>query len=149
MNELDLDGLQKLVNSADNRCFVCGPGNPIGLHVQFALVEGVVRGAFRPSELHTGWQGVVHGGIVASLLDEAMSYALYFAGVKGLTGRMEVRYRDVVRQGDYLEVEAAIVSSTVRLADIEARLIRDRKVVAEAKGRFMKAGKLTSESVLA
>lgn len=129
-----------LAASPLNRCFACGPGNPHGLHLHFEHEGGVVRASFVPGGLHQGWQGVVHGGILATLLDEAMAYTLFYAGVRAVTARMEVRYRAAAHAGEELTVEARITSENRKIADVEARILRGQQVMAEAAGRFMKLG---------
>lgn len=118
------------------------------MKLRFDQVGDEVTATFTPDHRHSGWTGVVHGGILATALDEAMAYVLYFMGVKALTARMEVRYRHAAREGDRLSVVARKVSEARRLVDVEARLLRDDTVLAEASGRFMKMGPLTVEDLL-
>lgn len=133
----------RIATSPRNRCFVCGPGNPHGLQLRFTEEEdGVVSARFVPGAWHQGWAGVVHGGILAAVLDEAMAYTLFFQGIHGMTGRLEVRYRAAVREDDDLRVEARITRDLRRVADIEARLLRGEQVLAEATARFVKGGQL-------
>ena len=59
-------------------CFACGPANPVGLRLEFQEAgQDRVRTEFQVGEEHTGVTGVVHGGIVATVLDEAMAWGLY------------------------------------------------------------------------
>ena len=51
------------IESPANRCFVCGPSNPIGLHLQFRIDGDVCRSEFTPGDGHMGYQGLTHGGI--------------------------------------------------------------------------------------
>ncbi|MBV9282817.1 MAG: PaaI family thioesterase [Chloroflexi bacterium] len=137
--------VRKLVDSPRNHCFVCSQTNPFGLQLRFDDHDGVTRAAFVPGIWHEGWQEVVHGGILAALLDEAMAYTLFFRGVQGLTARMEVRYRAPAYPGDALSVEARQTRDTRRLVDVEARILRGDDVVAEALGRYMKIGALEAD----
>jgi acyl-coenzyme A thioesterase PaaI-like protein len=140
--------LRELVRSPQNHCFACGPGNDCGMKLQFDEVGDEVRCVFEPEHKHSGWTGVVHGGIVATALDEAMAYVLYFMGIKGLTARMEVRYRRPALAGDTLTLVARKVSEVRRIVDVEAQLLKDYTVLAEASGRFMKVGPLTIRDLL-
>jgi acyl-coenzyme A thioesterase PaaI-like protein len=143
MSDVDTETLVRdLIKSPNNHCFGCGHDNPAGLRLTFERQDGIVRAPFEPGQWHEGWIGVIHGGLLAAALDEAMAYALYYTGVKGLTARMEVRFRAPVHRGDSLEVEARVTRDTRRLVDIEGRLLRDGDVVAESFGRFMKLGPL-------
>jgi hypothetical protein len=56
-------------------CFVCGEANPAGLRQRFETDGRVVRARFTPRPEHAGFTGVVHGGILATLLDEIMVWA--------------------------------------------------------------------------
>lgn len=141
--------LWNLARSPDNICFACGPGNPNGLHLHIERDGGVARTRFVAGEWHSGWAGVVHGGILATVLDEVMAYAIFFTGSKCLTARMEVRYRAAVSSGDELVAEAHITRDTRRLVDVEGEIRRGDTVIAEATGRFMKMGPLDAASIAA
>src|SRR5579875_1655615 len=138
---------RELNRASTNHCYACGPGNARGLHLRFDMDdEGVVRTTFTAEDWQAGWENVIHGGIVATLLDESMAYTLHFNGWKAVTARMEVRFRLPVRNGDQLDLEARIVSESRRIADIEARAMRAGVVVAESSGRFMKLGRLEDDT---
>lgn len=140
--------LRDLVRSPQNHCFACGPGNDCGMKLCFEQVGDTVTATFTPDARHSGWTGVVHGGILATALDEAMAYVLYFMGLKALTARMEVRFRRPAAEGDTLTVEARKLSEARRIVDVEARLLRGQSLLAEASGRFMKMGPLAVEDLL-
>jgi acyl-coenzyme A thioesterase PaaI-like protein len=111
--------------------------------MRFERVDGIVRSSVAAGDWHTGWEGVTHGGIIASILDEAMAYTLFFEGVQGLTGRMELRYRATAYPGDLLTVEASIARDSRRIADVNGAIRCEGRVIAESSARFMKAGALT------
>lgn len=140
--------LLAIVRSPQNHCFACGPGNDCGMKLHFEEMGDAVTSTFVPDSRHSGWTGVVHGGILATALDEAMAYVLYFMGVKGLTARLEVRFRRPASQGDTLTVMARKTSEARRIVDVEAHLLKDGKILAEATGRFMKMGPLTPQDLL-
>src|SRR5436305_1243024 len=98
-NDRPPDILSRLIKSPNNHCFGCGPGNPHGLHLHFHEHDGVVTSTFTTEQWQEGWEGVIHGGILATLLDESMAYVLYFAGIRAVTARMEVRYRRPLAKG--------------------------------------------------
>jgi acyl-coenzyme A thioesterase PaaI-like protein len=141
--------LLDLVQSPQNRCFGCGPGNDHGLHLRPERQGDIVVAQFTPTPSHSGWSRVVHGGILASALDETMAYALFLRGEMGMTARMEIRYRRRVVPGDLLTVEAWVNSESRRIADIQGRIRRENATVAEAKARFMKLGPLEPSALLA
>ena len=125
--------------SGSNQCFVCGPGNPIGLGVTFELDGDVCRGEFTPRPEHMGYDQVTHGGIVFSLLDDVMANWVWLRGERCFTARAEIRYRSELPVGTPIRLEGRCLKRKGRLAQMEGRLIRksDDYVVAEASGAFM------------
>jgi uncharacterized protein (TIGR00369 family) len=142
------DELRQYASSLENRCFACGPGNPNGLHLHFERDGDAVRAELVVQSWQQGWTGVLHGGILTTMLDEAMAYALFYGGHQGVTARLEVRFRVPARSGDRLAVVGRIVREARRIADIEARVCRDDEVIAESSGRFVKLGPLSKEVLL-
>lgn len=105
------------------RCFVCGPDNPRGLHIRFERGEGEgVRAVFQSDDWHGGWPGIQHGGITCAVLDEAAAYVAYYMGLVGVTAELNVQFRQPIRHGETLEVRAHPVRKTRRVIDIEARI---------------------------
>ena len=89
--------LAPLPHTAQNRCFGCGPANPVGLHLEFMLAEdGTVVCLASVPDTFEGPRGFVHGGIIATLLDETMSKAVRSHNVVGMTRHMEVDYNSPV-----------------------------------------------------
>ena len=68
-----------------NHCFVCGPNNPIGLKLIFSLDGDECVSEFTPDAVHCGYEGVTHGGIIFSTLDDVMANWLYLRGHKAVT----------------------------------------------------------------
>ncbi len=129
--------LQEFAQSPNNVCFACGPGNPCGLHLHPRRDGDMIVAEFVPGQWHEGWRGVVHGGILMTILDETMAYALFLDGYEGLTARMDVRYRASVQQGDRLRVEARIVGRRSHVMDMNGVILRGGQVVVEGTARFM------------
>ena len=122
-----------------NNCFVCGPHNPIGLRLEFRLEDGVCRSEFTPGPDHGGWHELTHGGLLYSVLDDAMANWLFLQGARGHTAKCEIRYRQPVETGTPLALEGRLMQRKGRLALMAARAIRaaDGVVVAEATASFM------------
>jgi acyl-coenzyme A thioesterase PaaI-like protein len=97
--------MEKQANS--RLCFVCGLENPIGLHLSFYETgPGEVSVEFTPSERYQGYPGVLHGGIVASILDETAGRA-HMGGIPPrfmFTAKLEVKYRKNIPIGTLLKV---------------------------------------------
>lgn len=127
------------MRAAGNGCFVCGPGNPIGLGVRFRLENDVCLGAFTPRDDHRGYEGVTHGGILFSLLDDVMANWLWLQGHVCFTARADVRYRARLTIGTPVRLEGRCVRRKGRLAQMQGRVIREDTgaVVAESTGSFM------------
>lgn len=121
-----------------NHCFVCGPDNPVGLRLRFTRDGEAVTAEFVPREEHVGWEGVVHGGILAAVLDDAMGNVFYLRGYQALTARMEVRFRRPVRPGERLQVRAWVASEDSRTITTRAELLRDGEVVCSGQGVFLR-----------
>jgi len=111
-------------NDANNLCFACGKDNPIGLKLEFFNDAGVAKSKFTPGELHQGWSGVTHGGILFTLLDEAGGYAILYAGLSCITAKSEVRFADLSPINETIEISARITKKTPRLVETEAALSR-------------------------
>jgi acyl-coenzyme A thioesterase PaaI-like protein len=120
-------------------CYACGAQNQRGLQMEFRREHGRAISDYTPCDEHQGYPGRVHGGVVATMLDEAMGWAVYAAQAWGATARLSVRFRRPVPLGEALRVEAWIVRQRHRLIELRAEL-RDAAgdVLAEADGTFMK-----------
>ena len=121
-----------------NGCFVCGPDNPIGLKIPFRLEDGVCRAEFTPEPAHQGYDGITHGGIVFSVLDDVMANWLFLKGVRAYSARSEIRYRDPLPVGTPLLLEGRLKKKKGRFVVLEGRAIRagDGRTVAEAESTF-------------
>ncbi len=124
----------------DDTCFVCGKKNTAGLHADFEVevADRSIRGTFRPRPEHVGWQNIVHGGIIASLLDEAMVKLAAHLGMPAVSAEMTIRYKAPAAPGDEIVVRSRIVDSRNRLILVEASAGRGTTVIAEAKGKLLK-----------
>ena len=101
-------------------CFGCGTDNRIGLKLRFVPDGDYLTTTFTPAEIHQGYPGVCHGGIVATVLDEVMAQVLFTRGIPAVTARLEVRYRRAVPVGRPTVFRARLVRDARRLYEIEA-----------------------------
>jgi acyl-coenzyme A thioesterase PaaI-like protein len=121
-------------------CYACGDLNPIGLHLEFRVEDDWAVADFVAQREHQGYPGYVHGGIVSSLLDEAMGWATYGRGIWALTGKLETRIRGIVPTNELLRVRARIARDRGRTLDLVAELRdADDKLLAEANGLLFRA----------
>ncbi len=121
-------------------CYACGDLNPIGLRLEFRMEGDWSVADFVAQQAHQGYPGYVHGGVVSSLLDEAMGWATYGRGVWALTGKLETRFRDIVPTQELLTVRGTIVKDRGRTLEVIAEL-RDAngKLLADSKGLMFRA----------
>ena len=115
-------------------CFGCGKDNPIGLKLRFNWDGKTARAEFTPNKFYQGWSGVIHGGIITCILDEAMTYASYFGGMDCLTADMQVRLRRPALVDEPLLIVSSITKKTRRLVETKAVIsLKDGTPVAEGK----------------
>ncbi len=118
-------------------CFACGRDNTVGLKLEFHRDGESVKSEFTPGEQYQGWPGVVHGGIICTLLDEALGYAAGFQGLYAVTARMDVQYRKPAMVGKRLLLSARVSSVSGRDVRSEGRITdEDGVLVAEAQAEL-------------
>lgn len=127
------------IRSDANHCFVCGPSNPIGLHLEFRLEDDVCLSEFTPAEHHCGYNGVTHGGIIFSALDDVMANWLYLQGRPAYTAKCDIRYKSNLPTGVPVTLEGRCLKTRRRLVVMQGRMIRDDngETVAECEASFM------------
>jgi uncharacterized protein (TIGR00369 family) len=131
--------LTPFAHSASNRCFGCGPANDAGLRLEFFLAhDGSVVCLPVITDAFCGHPGYLHGGIIATLLDEAMSKAVRAKGRPSMTRKMDVDYLRPVPSGVPIRIEGRIVRSDHRKHFAEARILdTNGKILAQASGLFI------------
>jgi len=129
--------MQKL--SADRKCFVCGPDNETGLHVSFLIDQHnkIAEATISVNDSFQGWRGVVHGGIISALLDEAAIYACRPIALHAVTSALNVRFRKPVATGRRIIVRAEVISVRRKLAQVKSTLSADGEILAEAEVKIM------------
>jgi len=127
----------------DGNCFACGPGNPIGLHLHFDRDGDGVLAAVTLPAVFQGWRGIAHGGVVMALLDEAMAHAAGFAGHRGVTASVRVRFRRPVPLEAPIEVHGRVTWQRRNVLGVEAQVRESAgAVLAHAEGSFVSRGTL-------
>jgi len=133
------DALAPLFHGVTNRCFGCSPANSSGLHLKFSIAED--RTVFCDaivSELYEGPPGYLHGGIIATLLDEAMSKANRAHGVTAMTRQMSVEYLRPVPSNTPIRIEGSVTRSEGRKHWTSAHIQNSEgKTLAQATGLFI------------
>ena len=133
------DSLTPLAHAAQNRCFGCGEANPTGLQLEFLLApDGTVVCPTTVSVSFEGHPGYLHGGIIATLLDETMSKAVRARGLSAMTRHLEVDYRRPVPSAVPIRMEGQVSRSEGRKHWVEARIFDENNVaLAHGKGLFI------------
>jgi uncharacterized protein (TIGR00369 family) len=137
---IDVPGVPRF-EVAPHHCFACGTLNEHGLglvlHVEprRAWIETVLDRRFE------GWEGVAHGGIVATILDEVMAWSLAAEDNWGVTARMAVQFRRPVEVGQAVRADGWITRSRRRLVETEGRIVDavDGTPLATATGVYVAA----------
>ncbi len=124
---------------APNRCFGCSQTNEVGLRLEFAAAEdGVVRALARISDRYEGPPGFVHGGLIATLLDEAMSKANRAYGEVAVTRQLQVEYLHPVPTGEVIRLEGRVERAEGRKLWTVGRILDAAgKELATGKGFFI------------
>jgi uncharacterized protein (TIGR00369 family) len=127
----------------DGMCFACGDKNPISLALKFEEVEeNKVKAEFVPGEYHQGYNGIIHGGLTATLLDEAMAHVIGFKGIKAFTAELNVRYRKAIEIGEKLELygeyKSSKKSSIANVHYAQAEIFdKEGNLKAQAEAKFI------------
>ncbi|HEV3095677.1 MAG TPA: PaaI family thioesterase [Candidatus Dormibacteraeota bacterium] len=121
------------------RCFACGHQNESGLKLTFHLDGDRIVGDYQPAERFQGFPGVLHGGVLATMLDETMSRTGALRREWLMTGKLDIRYRRPAPVDQPLRVWGEIAREREGAIDaVGAVELRDGTVVAEARGMFLR-----------
>ena len=142
------ENLKPMAHTAQNRCFGCGKANAIGLQLEFLLAgDGTVVCVAAIADTFEGPYGYLHGGIIATLLDETMSKSIRAQGYTAMTRHMEVDYLRPVPSAAPLRLEGHIARSEGRKHWAEAKIIgADGTTLAQGKGLFIEVRPRQSNS---
>jgi len=121
-----------------NVCFACGSDNPRGLHLQFRFEGDEYVAEFTPEDWHQGWAGMVHGGLIATLLDEVMTRLCWERGLNVATAQLDIRYKQPVPIGRKTVTRGRINRCRGPFVEAAAETyFEDGSLVASALGKFM------------
>ena len=120
-------------------CPVCGDHNPNGLHAAFEVrPDGSVEAEVICEKDKEGYDGHLHGGLIASLLDGAMTNCLFSHGIPAVTGELIVRMVHPLQAGTKMVVCAWLERRLSPLYLMKAELRQGGGVAAKGKGKFMR-----------
>lgn len=130
--------LEHVQASAHPFCFACSGSNPMGLALRYTLAEdGSVSAPFLGHCALEGYPGVMHGGLVATLLDGAMTNCLFACGIQAMTAELQVRYAAAIAVAETLTVRAWLESARHGLWGLRAEIQQGGQVKAHAHGKFL------------
>jgi beta-phosphoglucomutase len=119
-------------------CFACSQENPIGLKLKPVHDGEKVTAEFTPGEFHQGWNNVVHGGILYTLLDEVTAYAMLCYGIEfGVTAKSEIRFKQVAPINEPIQASGWVTKFTTRLVETKGMLtLKDNTVIVDGDFLF-------------
>ena len=125
-------------------CLVCGLKNPFGLHTAFYELDNKeLLALFKPREEHQSYPGRLHGGIISTILDEAIGRAIMMHSereVWGVTIDLQIRFKKPVPLDKELRVVGRITKDSSRFFEGTGELLlADGTVAAEGHGKYLKA----------
>ncbi|MFW6265079.1 MAG: PaaI family thioesterase [Bacillota bacterium] len=120
-------------------CFACGNNNPISLGLKFEAVDNnKVRATFIAKEEHQGYEGIVHGGIVSTLLDEAMVSAIVARGCEAVTAELNIRFKEALSVAEEVHITGYITKEKSRMICTAGEIRnKDGKLKAKGEAKFM------------
>lgn len=139
LGRLGIDEEGRILLPRYRHCFVCGSQNSIGLNLQFAVKDGRVETSFVPREEHCGYRHVVHGGVLAAVLDECMGWTM-ITRRRGMCISAEVtlRFKRRAAAGRRLFVSAECLDCRSRLTTAKGQITdEDSNLVCTGQGKFI------------
>ncbi|HEY4712445.1 MAG TPA: HAD-IA family hydrolase [Dehalococcoidia bacterium] len=126
------------VENTARLCFACSQENPIGLKLRPVHDGEKVTAEFTAGKFHQGWNDVVHGGILYTLLDEVTAYAMLCHGIEfGVTAKSEIRFKQVAPLNEPIQASAWVTKLTKRLVEAKGVLtLKDNTVIVDGDFLF-------------
>ena len=119
-------------------CFACGKENSNGLGLKISVEKEQAFTTFTPNVTHEGLKGLVHGGVIATVLDETMVNILLSQGKDVVTAELKVRFRQPAKIGEPLNIVARKIKEHHKLIEIEAIATTiNGKIMANGNGKFL------------
>lgn len=132
----------------DDECFACGRDNPLGLHLdEFSLEGKTVTATFTPRAEYRGTDGILHGGVAATALDELLVWAgILTLGVMSVTGTLDLRYRRPATMGQTFRVRARVDERRGRRLLASGEIVdAERQEVITATGLYLVTAEISDQ----
>lgn len=130
----------------DNQCFGCGKRNEAGLHMTFVFNSTThsIESWITPTTIMMGSLNIMHGGMVALLLDESMGKVLTGLGIKAPTGNLSIRYHKPTPMDQELYLRASLVSEQGRKLNLQSEIFDENNAMtASGTGLFIRLANLS------
>ncbi len=133
-----------------HKCYVCGKSNKAGFQLTFYKQDDFVFAKTILDEKYIGYEGIIHGGVIATLVDEAMGWACIAKNEKFYyTTNLEVKYIRPVHPGEEIVVSAYVNKEDGKLLLTEANIKdKDDKILVKAWGKFFPAKQEDKQRIL-
>ncbi len=123
---------------ADHHCFGCSTRNPIGLKLTFELEGESVKASWNPSRNYQGFEDIVHGGIISTLMDEVAAWAVQLLlKTSGVTSELNVKYLKPLR------VSKGQVTVSAEISSVEGKLALVKTVIKDSDDVICAEGLIT------
>ena len=122
-------------------CWICGEKNKEGLQLRFDLDKKAktIQASFTPTQTYQGYDGIVHGGIISALLDEAMAKLAFELGYNAVTAMLNVRFKNPAKVREKLTVRGEIAQTNRRLILAKASIHgEDGMLIAEGDSKLVR-----------
>ena len=135
----DLADRAAAIRARFNECFGCGLDNPTGLQLDdFQVANDELSVRFAPRRDFRGFSQILHGGIVATALDETLAWtAMMLEGTYVVTARLELKYRNPAPADAIYQLRGRVVERRGRRLRLAGEARTGDTVVAEASGLFL------------
>jgi len=120
-------------------CLLCGNLHPHSWGLSFSPTEdGGVHTFFVIGSEFQGYDNMIHGGVIATLLDSAMTHCLFHRGIEAVTGELRVRFFHPVACNIHVELRARLLFTCPPLYQLQAEMLNAGQLMARAEGKFMR-----------
>ena len=139
ITDVQYSAYQRIRSDNHPGCIVCGEGeHECGLGLDFCVTqEDTVEASFTCDKMFQGYPALLHGGIISTILDGAMTNCLFAEGYAAVTAELKVRFRHPVVTEQSAKVRAWITASNRPLHELAAELVQNDQVKATAKAKFL------------
>jgi len=141
--------ISKIQKCIHPNCIVCGFDNTRGLNLKFSVSENEsVEAIVWCDKNHEGYTDMMHGGMISTLLDGAMTNCLFAKGITAVTVELNIKFRQPVLLNKHAKVVGRIVENSHPLYFMAAEITQEGKVKATAKAKFFNQRKINKDPLM-